>query len=224
MSLAPIEHKPERLADLVYAAIRNAITGKQLLPGERVTEAGLAKRLNVSKTPVREALLRLQEVGLIEPDPVRGSRVVRPSPVAFDHAYELREVLESFAAEKAALQASPDEVRAIRDAARRSLQYAKAGQLDDFRAWDRTFHNAIVQAARNPRATKAIEEACALIGAIHDRDLPHADAAVACGNAHVELAETIGRHDSDGAATQARAHVHQMRDFAAVSDVPQTAR
>ncbi len=67
-TLGPVDFKPESLADVVYSAIREAIVSKQLLPGERVTEAGLATRLHVSKTPVREAMLRLQEVGLIEAD------------------------------------------------------------------------------------------------------------------------------------------------------------
>src|SRR2546421_11249040 len=92
----PLE-APERLADMVYEAIRQSIMDKTLAPGSRVTESGIAQQLGVSKTPVREALLRLRRIGVIEPEGVRGARVVSPSRAAIREAYEIREALEVFA-------------------------------------------------------------------------------------------------------------------------------
>ena len=103
----------------MYAAIRDAMVRKELAPGERVTEAGIAKRMDVSKTPVREAMLRLEEVGLIEPDGIRGSRVVQPSPAVFTQAFEVREVLEGYLAEKAATRADGAQAERIAEAAQR---------------------------------------------------------------------------------------------------------
>ena len=60
----PLE-APERLADMVYETIRQSIMDKTLAPGARLTESGLAAQLGVSKTPVREALLRLRRIGVI---------------------------------------------------------------------------------------------------------------------------------------------------------------
>ncbi|HEY1347140.1 MAG TPA: GntR family transcriptional regulator, partial [Streptosporangiaceae bacterium] len=76
--LAPLTDKPESLTQIVYQTLRDAIISKRLLPGERVSEASLARQLRVSKTPVREALLRLQAIGLVEADGARGGRIVRP--------------------------------------------------------------------------------------------------------------------------------------------------
>src|ERR1700716_2927871 len=94
--------RPESLSEVVYETIRDAIVNRTIPPGVRVTEAGLAKQLNVSKTPVREALLRLREIGLIEPSGVRGGRIILPSPTSIRQAYEVRLALETFAAEAAA--------------------------------------------------------------------------------------------------------------------------
>src|SRR2546429_2443129 len=73
----PIEARPESLADMVYDAIRRLVMDKTLPPGSRVSENALAERLGVSKTPVREAMLRLRQIGVIQSDGVRGGRVAR---------------------------------------------------------------------------------------------------------------------------------------------------
>jgi DNA-binding GntR family transcriptional regulator len=218
--LAPVEFKPESLGDVVYAAIRDAIVTKRLRPGERVTEAGLADRLKVSKTPVREAIARLQDVGLIEADEKRGNRVIRPSLAAFEDAYEMREALEAFTAEKAAALAGALDIREIRDAAKRSLDHAEADRIDAFRHWDAVFHDAIARTANNPRLMKAIDEAVALIGALRERDLAHAQAATECARSHIVIAEAIASHDPATAAAQMRAHLRQTREYTVLAVEP----
>ena len=105
--LAPLTEKPESLTQLVYQALRDAIISKRLPPGERVSEASLARQLRVSKTPVREALLRLHAIGLVEADGGRGGRIVRPSAELIQHTYEVRGALESLAARLAVERATP---------------------------------------------------------------------------------------------------------------------
>src|SRR5207249_1759968 len=63
-----LEVRPDSLTDAVYEAIRRGIIDRRLAPGSPVTEAALAEQLGVSKTPVREALLRLKDIGVIEPN------------------------------------------------------------------------------------------------------------------------------------------------------------
>ena len=76
-----LEVRPDSLTDAVYEAIRRGIIDRRLAPGSPVTEAALAEQLGVSKTPVREALLRLKDIGVIEPNGKRGGRVVQLSEV-----------------------------------------------------------------------------------------------------------------------------------------------
>src|SRR5262245_11921143 len=94
-TLKPIATRPALLAEMVQDAIRDAIVTRRLSPGERITEAALAKQLGVSKTPVREALLKLEYIGLIEPDGARGGRIITPSPESIRSAYEVRMGLET---------------------------------------------------------------------------------------------------------------------------------
>src|SRR5437588_5950231 len=110
-----LEHKPESLTDVVYETIREAIINRVIAPGSRLTEAALADQLNVSKTPVREALLKLRQIGLVEPNGRRGGRVTLPSRSSIQHAYEARRALESFAAEIVAERGSAPDIKLIRD-------------------------------------------------------------------------------------------------------------
>src|SRR5437588_4218573 len=134
----PIE-APERLADVVYEAIRQSIMDKTLAPGARLTESGIAEQLGVSKTPVREALLRLRRIGVIEPDGVRGGRVVRPSLSAIREAYEVREALEVFAVRRVAARVSGRDLERICDTADRALAHAERGDHAGLRDRDFAF-------------------------------------------------------------------------------------
>src|ERR1035437_699214 len=88
-TLEAIDLRRHSLTEQVYDAIRDAIVSKALPPGIRLSEAALAEKFGVSKTPVREALLRLGAVGLVESEG-NATRVVTPSRDRIRHAYEVR--------------------------------------------------------------------------------------------------------------------------------------
>ena len=119
--LPKLAARPDTLTHVVLEAIRSAIVNQELPAGARVTEAGLARQLNVSKTPVREALLQLREIGLIEADERRGGRILSPSRSTISDAYEVREALEVFAAGAAATRSDDRSIRRIYRTADRSL-------------------------------------------------------------------------------------------------------
>jgi DNA-binding GntR family transcriptional regulator len=199
--------RPDSLTDIVYEAIRQGIIDKRLPPGARVTEAALAEQLGVSKTPVREALLRLKEVGVIEPHGRRGGRVVRPSEAAIRHAYEVRVALESYAAGKSAEHATGDEVERLRTIAGRSLERARGNDLAGFLEEDVAFHELIGESARNPALRRMIDDALTLALTLRRRDRPHATASVGCAEAHVRIAEAVAERDPAGAERAMRAHL-----------------
>jgi GntR family transcriptional regulator, rspAB operon transcriptional repressor len=209
----PLDSRPERLADVVYDAIRQSIMDKTLPPGARVTEGGLAEQLGVSKTPVREALLRLRRIGVIEPDGVRGGRVVRPSLSAIREAYEVREALEVFAVRMVAERVSGTDLERISDAAGRSLEHASAGDQAGFREWDFAFHRLIAEAAANPQLAALIEDVYTLLGTLRQRDFPDAGWSVDCGRAHIRIADAIARRDVTGAEAAAREHIRQVESY-----------
>ncbi len=210
---APVEARSDSLADLVYDAIRVAIMDKTLPPGSRVSEVGLARQFGVSKTPVREAILRLRKIGVIEVDGLRGGRVARPSEAKIRQAYEVREALEVFAARAAAAQRGGGGLERIAHAARRSLSCAQAADQDGFREHDFAFHRQIAAAAGNPRLKEMIEESFTLIATLRRRDYPTLAASLECGEAHVRIADAIARGDVAGAEAGVRDHIRQVEGY-----------
>ena len=210
MNELALEDRPKNLSDVVFEAIRQAIVDRVLAPGEPLTEPGLADRLKVSKTPVREALLRLREMGLIEQSGARGLCVIQPSAAAIRQAYELREALESFTASRAAERASNADRERIAQAAQRSLDAAKVADLPTFRESDREFHKLIADLADNPRIASLIDDAGAVISTLITRELTAGDDLVGCSEGHVAVAEAINASDSEAAARQMTAHIRQV--------------
>ncbi|MFL5859476.1 MAG: GntR family transcriptional regulator [Solirubrobacteraceae bacterium] len=212
-----LEHKPESLTEVVYETIREAIINRLIPPGSRLTEAALADQLNVSKTPVREALLKLRQIGLVEPTGRRGGRVTLPSRGSIQHAYEARRGLESFAAEIVAERGGKADIKLIRDAASLCLAAAEAGDFTGFRHWDMRFHEKIGEATGNPRLSELLNDSFALVMALRRRDVPRAELSVACARAHIRIARAIARRDPDAAGKAMREHVHQVEGYVLAS-------
>jgi GntR family transcriptional regulator, rspAB operon transcriptional repressor len=212
--LAPLDTRRQSLTDMVYDSIRGSIVEKRLSPGTVVPEASLAARLQVSKTPVREALLRLQSIGLVESDGGRGLRVVSPSEAAIQEAYEVRVVLEQGLCRRAAERAGRTECEEILGAAKRSLECAKAGDVrEGFRSWDKVFHRAVAVAAGNPRLAKLSEDAAALASVLRERDVPDVQDAIRCGRQHIDIAKAIAAGDPNGAAAASDVHVNDVKNM-----------
>jgi DNA-binding GntR family transcriptional regulator len=206
-----LENRPRSLSDVVFETIHQAIVDKVLTPGEPLTEPALAERLNVSKTPVREALLRLRQLGLIEQDGQRGVRVVQLSPDGVRQTYEIREALESFTAGRAAERASEEERAQIVAAAQRSLDAAGQADIQGFRAADRELHRRIADLAGNPRISQLIADAGALISTLLRRDFPTGHGLTNCGAAHVRIADAVAAGQPDDAAREMTAHIREVQ-------------
>src|SRR5499426_1542668 len=178
--LAPLTEKPESLTQLVYQALRDAIISKRPPPGERGSGASPSPELRVSKTPVREALLRLHAIGLVEADGGRGGRIVRQSAELIRHTYEVRGSLESLAARLAAGRATPAQRSELLELAAASLAAAREEDLDGFRRHDEVFHDLLAAAAANPYLAGLIDNAYTLAAAARQRDVPSAGDSADC--------------------------------------------
>ena len=102
MTLQPIGRESGTLADIAYAQISRAMLNGDIKPGARLVMDQLAAELDISRTPVRDALLRLEREGLIEPSGRRGYVVREPSEDELLALYEAREAVEGFAARRVA--------------------------------------------------------------------------------------------------------------------------
>jgi DNA-binding GntR family transcriptional regulator len=201
---------PDNLSELVYAAIRDAIVQQKLSPGTRVSEARLAQQLDVSKTPVREAMLRLMHVGLLEPDGRRGTRVPVSSLGRLRAAYELREGLEAQAARLAAAARTSDEIQRLFETAGRCLDLARSSDEQAFRDLDRKFHRQLAECAHNPLVEEHVSSAYDLTWSLRMRDAPARGFMVGCSEQHVEIASAIDRGDAAAADQQMRLHINKV--------------
>ncbi|HEU5023830.1 MAG TPA: GntR family transcriptional regulator [Spirillospora sp.] len=147
--------------DVVYRRLRDLIVAGRYTPGERLTELSVSAALEVSRTPVREALRRLEGDGLVE-GTGRGVVVNVLSPERLGHAYAVRAALEALTAELAADRQRAGRVPPAdlddleRDAALLE-EVTAAGDLDRAIALNRGFHRGIAEMAGNPIALETLD-------------------------------------------------------------------
>jgi DNA-binding GntR family transcriptional regulator len=141
--------RPQLLTELAFERIRNGIVVGEFRLGEQLSEAQLAQRMGISKTPVREALLRLRVEGLVEIHPQRGSFIFSLAPEQVDQLLRFREMLEIAALRESAAE---DPARLARDMAVHVQQMAKAERKSDLAALariDMEFHWQLFTHCRN---------------------------------------------------------------------------
>lgn len=208
-TLEPIDLRRLSLSQQVYDAIRDAIVSKALPPGMRLSEAGLADKFGVSKTPVREALLRLMAIGLVEGEST-GTRVVTPSRDRILHAYEVRGGHEFTAARLAAARATRREVAELARDAEQSVIRAEAGDAPGFREFDARFHRGVARAASNPLLAQLVENSFSLTWALRRRDVPVTGDSIDCAHQHVSIARAIREREAQRASTEMLAHIEKV--------------
>jgi DNA-binding GntR family transcriptional regulator len=223
-TLEAIDLRRNSLTEQVYDAIRDAIVSKALPPGIRLSEAALAEKFGVSKTPVREALLRLGAVGLVESEG-SATKVVTPSRDRIRHAYEVRGGHEFTAARLAAARAGRREVAALQRVAEQSVVSAEAGDATGFRGYDARFHRGVAQAASNPLLTQLVENSFSLTWALRSRDVPVTGDSIDCARQHVSIAGAIREHEAQRASMEMLAHIDKVMHMVlnALKDEEQTA-
>ena len=190
------------LADAVAVAVRDGIAAGELAEGTTYSVYQLAEILDVSRSPVREALLRLAEAGLVEIARNRGFRVLLPSAHDVEEIFEIRLALEPPAVRRAATRADQDQRDLV--AAHLATMRAAAERDDPAAFWpaDRGLHDALLRASGNARAASIVDDlraTTALLGPpttatgrtlreIHDEHAPIVDAVVAGDAAAAETA------------------------------------
>jgi DNA-binding GntR family transcriptional regulator len=208
---APQPGDARSLGVVAAREIRRAIQEGRIPTGTHLTEKDVAEWLGMSRTPVREAMRRLENEGLLLNEPFRGAMVMRLDAEDIRQLFAVRELLESAAASWCAEHATAAEIGAMRD-----LVAQEAEALADPRelmALNRRFHDAMFDAARNHFLRKAmigVQASFPLLGDSNLLDKPRARAAHA---QHRKILEAIARHDRAGAEAAARAHVRASLDY-----------
>ena len=193
------------LADTVYQHLLASIRDGKFHPGERIKEAAIAKALKVSRTPVREAIRRLQSEGRVTIEPQRGAVVAELNRQEVSELYALRRRLEGIAAGFAARHASDAEIEMMEEILERSREALNDKRLLNQINWE--LHYTIYHAAQNRfliRSIEAISDAMALLrGAHHIPD----DRPPQLYEEHTRIIEAIRNRDPKAAERAAEDHI-----------------
>ena len=166
--------RPKSLTDLAHDSIRQLIVGGELPMGAQLSEATLAAQLGISKTPVREALLRLRADGLIDIQPQRGTFVFSLTPRQVEEICVFREVVELNAVKLAMESRRAELVKALQANVREMALARKTRNWKAFHHLDEAFHQTIVDHCDNAYLQQAHQWIASKIGALRAR-LPEAN-------------------------------------------------
>jgi DNA-binding GntR family transcriptional regulator len=161
--------RPASLAEQAAEAIRTGIIRGEFQLGEALSETALAIKLGISKTPVREAFLRLKTEGLVDIQPQRGTFVFDMTSEEVGELGELREVLEIAAARLAMKRRRKALAEALDDVVARMRDALKAADVLEYRTLDDAFHKRIIEHAGNGLLQASYETIAFRIQALRNR-------------------------------------------------------
>lgn len=193
----------------VYNVLINRIRSGDLEPGTRMREEDVANLLGVSRTPVREALNRLQARGLIE-NAIGGLAIVELSRPQTMELYAMRANLEGAAARFAAENASPVEIASLKHICGLFSNYK--GDASDFARVNKTFHEAIYEAAHNRYLIKMLEDLNDSLALLRDTTFSVSGRAEAAKIEHTKIFAAIEKGEADQAEQAARLHIENARN------------
>ena len=193
--------------DVAYQGIRRRILDNVYEPGQQVLESALAEELGISRTPVREALIRLANEGLVELIPRHGMRVLPVSPGDMREIYEVLTALESAAAEILARRKPSDsELRPLVEATSDMTRALRSNDLDAWAAADASFHHGLVQLAGNRTLIDAVARLGDRVHRARMFTLRLRPKPVSSTREHLAMLDRIRAGDAPGAVEVNRQH------------------
>ena len=199
---------PSRASD-VYTQLKSDIAEFRLVPGDRFTETEISGRLGVSRTPVRQALFKLQQEGYVEVQFRNGWRVLPFDFNQFEELYDLRMVLETTAAQRlceGTLKVDAAQLEALAGIWLVSPEQRSTDKLE-VAAWDEAFHCALVVAAGNAEMARVHREVTERIRVIRRLDFTQPLRITATYEEHGKILTAIQQKRGDQATLLLRAHI-----------------
>lgn len=144
------------LRDVVFKTLRQGILTGELKPGERLMEIHLANKLGVSRTPIREAIRKLELEGLVTMIPRRGAEVAQITEKSMKDVLEVRKVLDNLSVELACDRITEEEKEKLQNACRDFEDAVRTGDFSMIAKTDVAFHDIIVATTRNIRLSQMV--------------------------------------------------------------------
>ncbi|WP_134680479.1 GntR family transcriptional regulator [Paracoccus ravus] len=202
----------------VERELREAIISLDLKPGARLSEQEVADRLQVSRQPVREALIALGRAHLVETWPKRGTTVVKISVRKMTEARFVREAIETAVVQRACAAFDPFARRRIDAILDRQRAACEANDHTLFRKQDEQFHASIAEGAGCALAWSVIADIKAQVDRVCNLQIRQASSMAELIAQHERIVEAIDRRDADAATTAMRDHLSAI-----LTDLPEIA-
>lgn len=204
-------YKP--LRDVVFENLREAILEGKLKPGQRLMEVQLAEQLGVSRTPVREAIRKLELEGLVVMLPRKGAYVANMSLKDIMDVLEIRASLEGLAAYLAAERISEDDVKKLYKIAEEFKQSTMDADIDTLLKKDVEFHECIFKATNNKRLHQLINSLWEQVYRFRVTYISDYDSSLSIVEEHKLIADAIAKGDSELAKKYATEHIEKAEQF-----------
>ncbi len=211
--LVPIRldnYKP--LRELVFESLREAIISGTLPPSERLMEIQLAEEMGVSRTPVREAIRKLELEGLVVMIPRKGAYVAGMSIKDIVDVFEIRGALEGLAAELASERVTDEELESMERYLVKISEEIESGDLPKVVETDTDFHTLIYKASRNARLSQIISNLREQIQRFRTTSLSFPGRMKIALEEHRKIVEAIASRDGELARRLAQEHIENAEN------------
>jgi DNA-binding GntR family transcriptional regulator len=196
----------------IYADLRSELVSLARRPGEAISEADIALSYGVSRTPVREAILKLSDEGLLEIFPQSGIIVSRIPLAELPEAIIIRKALEETTARLAAERATASQILALRAILERQREADAARDGDAFHGADEAFHLTIAEIARHPGIWKLIQQVKVHVDRYRLLTLPQTGRIAQVITQHEKIVAAIAARDPTAARLAMDQHLENLLD------------
>ena len=198
------------LRDVVFNTLRQAILRGELKPGERLMEIQLANKLGVSRTPIREAIRKLELEGLVLMIPRRGAEVAEITEKSLRDVLEVRAALEELAVDLACDRISPEDIENLKEAAKEFEAALQGGDVTEYAEADVKFHDIIYLATDNQRLIQLLYNLREQMYRYRVEYLKRTEVHPVLLAEHEHIISCIEKHDKEAAKVAISTHIENQ--------------
>lgn len=199
------DYKP--LREVIFNTLREAIIVGELKPGERLMEVQLAEKMGVSRTPVREAIRKLELEGLVTMVPRKGAHVASLSPKNIVDVLEVRSALDGLAASLSSLKMKDEQIKELKQINKQFASFVAKENLQGSIKKDVEFHEVIYRSSGNEKLMQIVSNLREQVQRFRVIYLKDYSSQKDIESEHEEIIEAIARRDPEAALNAAKKHI-----------------